>query len=246
MGAATNSELDIGFELFGSGIFHTEVLLDLRRGEGLGNVEDHLILGFLAIEEVGDFGILHVGKRERNENVHATLFFFALFVELDGFAVDIITFAHYFGGFEFTKTLLDVFDLGVHVFGGEFDGTELGIDFAPIDIDLRSESSIEIESKIGVLGKVDGASFLVVGERRTYDFELLILDVFIKRLTQEVLDCIGNDGRSVHALNQTHGGHTLTEARHGGLVLVLFQLLGYLFGIVVFCDLYLNTKVQIS
>ena len=105
------------------------------------------------------------------------------FVELDGFAIDIVAFAHDLGGFEFAETLLDVFHLGVNILGSELDGTELGVDLAPVNIELRSQSGIEIEGEVGVVGKVHLTGLLVVGKRGADNLEFLIVDVFVERLT---------------------------------------------------------------
>ena len=114
------------------------------------------------------------------------------------------------------------------------------------DIHLRHQGSIEIEGEIGSIGKIGGASLLVVGERAANDVKLLIFEIFVKRLTQEILHSVSNDSRLVHTLNESHGGHTLTETRDGSFLTVFFQLFGNLLGIVVFSDLNLDAQVQIS
>ena len=93
--------------------------------------------------------------------------------------------------------------------------------------------------------EVGRAVLLVVGERGTDDVKFLILNVFIERLAEEVLDGVGNKRVLVHALDEAEGSHTLAETGHGGFLLIVFQLLGYFFGVVVFGDFNLDLQIQI-
>ena len=241
-----DGDFDIGLELLGGSGVEAEYLLELRGGEGLAGVEDDLFFSLLANKGSSKFGIFHVGEFERAEDAQPTLFLGAFLGEFDGFAVDVVALADGVGSLKLAITLGDAVDLGVDIFGSDLDRAELGVDFRPVEVDLRSQSGIEIEGEVGTFGKVDGAVLLFVGEGRAEKLELLIVDVFVKRFTEEVLNGVGDHGGLVHALNQSHGSHSLTETGNGGLMLVFLQLLCDLLCIVAFRNLNLNTKVQFS
>ena len=76
--------------------------------------------------------------------------------------------------------------------------------------------------------------------------ELLVVDVLEEACVQGVLHSVADDGCLVHALYETHGGHAFAEAGDGGFLLVVFELLRYVFVVVFFLDINLDTEFQIA
>ena len=62
VGAATEGESNVCFELLSCSGIETEHLLNLRGSESFGNIEDHLLVGFLAHNHSGDFGVFDIGE----------------------------------------------------------------------------------------------------------------------------------------------------------------------------------------
>ena len=222
VGAAADFDAEVALEFLGIGVVDAEGLLDDGGGEGLGGVDDDVLLGFLADEEGGDFGVLDVGELEGAEGGDTAFLVGAFLGQLDGFAVDLGTLDDGLGRLELAVTLGDLLNLGVNVLGGYFDGIEFGVDFVPLDVDVGEEGGVEIEGEILAVGKVGSAGLLFVGEGGADDVEFLVVDVFVERFSQEVLNGVGNNGGFVDTLNQSHRSHTLAETGNGGSVLVFF------------------------
>ena len=199
--AAADFEADVAFEFLRVGVGEAENLFDNGGGESLGGVDDDGIFGFFTDEESGDFGILDVGEFEGAESADATFELVAFFVQFDGFAIDMAPFGDSLRGFEFAKTLCDFINLRVDVLGSDFDGIEFGVDFFPFDVEVGEEGCVEEEGEVLVLSEIGGTGFFVVGEWGADDVEVLIVDIFIERLTQEILHGVGDDGGFVDALN---------------------------------------------
>ena len=91
VGAAADFDAEVALEFLGIGVVDAEGLLDDGGGEGLGGVDDDVLLGFLADEEGGDFGVLDVGELEGAEGGDTAFLVGAFLGQLDGFAVDLGT-----------------------------------------------------------------------------------------------------------------------------------------------------------
>ena len=245
-GDAGDGEFDIGFELLGGSGVEVESTLDVSCGEGLSHVEDNLLFCFLAFEEGHQLSIFEVDKIEGDKSVDTTFFGSAVLVELNNFAIDIVASTDGLGGLKLAVAVDNVVQLGVDILGRDFNLVVFDINLVPSDFEFGSHGDIEEESEGGLLTEVEFASLLIVGHGHTENVELFVVDILEERGVESVLHGIANDGGLVHALDERLRSHTLAETGDGGLVLILFQLLGNVFNVVFFLDINLDTEFQIT
>ena len=75
------------------------------------------------------------------------------------------------------------------------------------------------------------------------DMEFLVVDILEEGVVEGVLNSVADDSGLVHALYEALGCHALAEAWDDGLVLIVLQLLGDIFDVVVLFDVDFDTEV---
>ena len=104
-----------------------------------------------------------------------------------------------------------------------------------LHVNLGSHGQIKLERVGSGLLDVYGLVALVrQGLAQHLDF--VLLHILVHLLTHNAIDDVHLHGVAIHTLNHTHGHHTRTEARHVGLLTIVFQCLLDILLVVVFLD----------
>ena len=245
--AATDGELNIRFELLGGSSIDMEILFNISGRESLGGIENDFFFSFLANEKGQNIlAVFHCRKIERGKRAHATFLDIAVLVELFSLAVDKIFLSYSLGSLERAIALANFFHLTVDVLGVYFYLIERSIHFVPRQINLRHQSGIKIKNKIFIFLEIRFASLFVIRQRAANNIEFFIIEIFIERLTKNVLNLICDNRGLIYTLNQSHRSHSLAETGDRSLFLILFKLFRNLLGIITFGDFNLDKKVQFA